>query len=1102
MDRVLIWFYMVVFPLEIFSHNFKITHYTPSKGLPHQYVYDFVKDSTGIIYIATNEGVFEYDGYEFQKLEANNNVSGNKLFARDEDGAVYGISGLLSFPIKKLINGQFVDYLTIDSNLYVNENYYESHPNYFYVFDRGSKIYISTTSALYIYTNSRWIKIKLFEHIGSDQIYNLVWYNGKAIASTSLGLYEIDDGKIIYSKINSSLPDTEILSCFNDSTSNKLWVLGNKWFGYYIDDKFFVQETYNGLIKYSPLYDERITFKKYNSHLFISSRLSSYYYNTESSEFRKLDQSFGVLSEGTHSIKYDDENIIWISSPRGLDKLVEIDIQNYSQANGLVETEISSVLKFGDDILLGHNQGFSLFNKGKFEYISISPDGVNPKKYSRILDMQRASNGKVYFASSAMGAAELNNDLSINWLDTKSNKSYISVFEMENRQIIFGSDRGIYGVDENKKLIRIAEEDIYARKFFRISRDTLGICSSKGLYLLINNSTLSHYVPEESSKNIYCGIKTIKGEILLGTSQGIVVFIDGEFTRKKLHSAFENAGVYFIHEKDQQLFVGTNMGLYISSGDDWTNFNSQNGLSGDETNRDAFFIDNENQIWVGTNNGLSIGNLNTLLTQHSHPKVIIKSIEDIHGNQYQSDVGINLTHNNNFIIIHYRALSFSDEASNRFKVHVTNIDDNITNEIITSEHSIQLVNQQPGTYRVSVAAKNFRTNWSDFVNSGLITIQKPYYLQWWFFVFNGLIVIFIFILVNSYMLKTKYASNLKKEVDSKTKELSDYSNRFSLVSKNITDVIWTVDKQLNITFVSQSFNKMFGIPNIELENDNDFINDLMSKINISEKDLCKKETIRKEINHSWKNEDSLWTEIKIDPILDEKNEFNGFVATARDITTRKNLDRIKAEAITKTSEIERARISRELHDHIGQILASIKLRLGIFSKNKFDENISIANEQILLLSDEVHNIISDMNPLHKSNKTFTQHLEEMYNRIENSFKLKITYKHDNIALKISSDKALILFRIIQESLSNIVKHAKATCVKVKIISTKKHILISVTDNGCGMNKSTINQSPNSFGIISMQQRCKILNGDFQLLSKHNWGTTIQIKIVKDELFNS
>lgn len=103
----------------------------------------------------------------------------------------------------------------------------------------------------------------------------------------------------------------------------------------------------------------------------------------------------------------------------------------------------------------------------------------------------------------------------------------------------------------------------------------------------------------------------------------------------------------------------------------------------------------------------------------------------------------------------------------------------------------------------------------------------------------------------------------------------------------------------------------------------------------------------------------------------------------------------------------------------------------------------------------------------------------------------VHYFDDDIIL--DSDSSLHLFRIVQESFTNIARHAKASIVTIELKKFKNYILLKIRDNGVGIKDYQL-KSSKSFGLIGMKERVAILNGIFKVYSKENEGTNIEIII--------
>ena len=189
-----------------------------------------------------------------------------------------------------------------------------------------------------------------------------------------------------------------------------------------------------------------------------------------------------------------------------------------------------------------------------------------------------------------------------------------------------------------------------------------------------------------------------------------------------------------------------------------------------------------------------------------------------------------------------------------------------------------------------------------------------------------------------------------------------------------------------------------------------------------------------------------------------------------------------------------ANISREIHDNIGQKLTLAKLRLNTL--NLFDEN-----RAALQITDSVTMIseaIDDLSDISRSlsseiilNNGFIKALEFEVNQLNKpglySIKLKVTGE----TIFLESNTELVLFRITQEALNNIVKHAEATDICISLHYEKIKLTLDIMDNGKGFENIATSDGN---GLANMTRRAKMLNGVCEINSIRGGGTSIKIEI--------
>lgn len=187
-------------------------------------------------------------------------------------------------------------------------------------------------------------------------------------------------------------------------------------------------------------------------------------------------------------------------------------------------------------------------------------------------------------------------------------------------------------------------------------------------------------------------------------------------------------------------------------------------------------------------------------------------------------------------------------------------------------------------------------------------------------------------------------------------------------------------------------------------------------------------------------------------------------------------------------------IGQELHDDIGQKLSVAKMIVN--GLDCCDKGKEISTELSVLLGE----CIKDIRSLSKTfivdnikDFDFGDALGKEIKRLEKFNLIDVEYHINNTALKIEGHHALILFRMVQEAINNILKHAHAKKMMINIIDATDDMKIVVEDNGCGMAESTISAGN---GLINIKNRAKVINAKVLFNSEPGHGTKILINYKK------
>jgi signal transduction histidine kinase len=196
-------------------------------------------------------------------------------------------------------------------------------------------------------------------------------------------------------------------------------------------------------------------------------------------------------------------------------------------------------------------------------------------------------------------------------------------------------------------------------------------------------------------------------------------------------------------------------------------------------------------------------------------------------------------------------------------------------------------------------------------------------------------------------------------------------------------------------------------------------------------------------------------------------------------------------------ENERASISREIHDQIGQSLTALKLDLNRMHKDisTNPEAVAKLESMVELVSNtikDVQRISSDLRPGILDELGLVSAIEWYCDEFEERTGIKCNLKLDDSDYS-DSQINLTFFRVLQETLTNVIRHAKASSVSIKLHQLVKGVTMTIQDNGIGIPEEKL-KSIKSLGLISMRERVKQFNGTIDISSKKDNGTKLVIFI--------
>jgi signal transduction histidine kinase len=194
----------------------------------------------------------------------------------------------------------------------------------------------------------------------------------------------------------------------------------------------------------------------------------------------------------------------------------------------------------------------------------------------------------------------------------------------------------------------------------------------------------------------------------------------------------------------------------------------------------------------------------------------------------------------------------------------------------------------------------------------------------------------------------------------------------------------------------------------------------------------------------------------------------------------------------ETQEETLNQLGNELHDNIGQLLNSTKLLIGVAQRSipHPPDTLVTADETLAKAIQELRSLSKSLNKEWLEQFNFIQNIEAEITRINSARSLHI-YLSAPGALTMKPDKQIILFRIVQETLQNSIKHAGAKNIYIRIKEDTALLNITITDDGSGFEETGL---LNGVGILNIRHRTHLLGGTVQWQSALNKGTIVLIQI--------
>ena len=375
------------------------------------------------------------------------------------------------------------------------------------------------------------------------------------------------------------------------------------------------------------------------------------------------------------------------------------------------------------------------------------------------------------------------------------------------------------------------------------------------------------------------------------------------------------------------------------------------------------------------------------------------------------------------------------------------------------------------------------------------------------------------------LLKNPYVSSivvyfhddtLRKQANDALKESE---KKFRSLVKDLKVGVFLADNKGTILMCNQALSVLLGAPEEYIVGKriydiltDDMIDEKGKKIALEHRPLTQAIQLRKTVKdkvvgviHPVTGERS-WIMVNADPMLDEQDEIRHIVCSVMDLTERKKLEhqlvneqvghqKQLAQATIDGQEAERKEIGKELHDNIGQQLTTIKLFLDLAKSTADDatqEMVSMALKGVADVINEIRAMSRTLVPSTLQDLGLIESINELVDSIERTQVITIDVNYDGFEENsLPENKKLALYRIVQEQLNNIVKHANATHVSIVLNEKKGRSVLEIRDDGCGFDPRKLRKG---LGLTNMKNRAELLGGKNEILSQPGKGCLLRVSL--------
>ncbi|UKN00540.1 hypothetical protein K6119_12435 [Paracrocinitomix mangrovi] len=815
--------------------SIKFDTYTIEDGLSQSQVTSIQQDATGYIWIATQDGLNRFDGYNFQVVK---NKGDNQLSL--PNNYVHNLlpdnSGNLWFGTNRGLGKLNTKTGEITK---VNRTTFPELKGYIFThltFDGYGELWALSEKHGINVINVRSKKVRNITTIGSNSAFSSLYCdrNNNIWVGTKYGeVYYSSEPYEEFTEVKNV--DLGALGQINHITENRYGhvILSTETGPFFVVDKTILQP----LLPNNLLNDVKLKYiyVENDEHIWLGSAENGLYlYETNAEgkshlyQYAKNPYNKSTIVDNNVSCIYEDRNgVIWVGTEKGISKFdkykqgfTTVSLNNNPE-QGLIDYNVWS---FAEDtahnIYIGTKKDLTIFKEADNKFYHI----YRKDNFQHYLLCIYVEDPQTVWLGYEDGLFRLTSDKNyynynferIKFVDDH-HSSYTRVYQIidaDADRLWIGSRSGLSIIDKKTKKFEFYEYDgsdncigdgavkiIYKD----LSKKIWIVTTNSGLYNMVTNQEgkieFRHYPINnynEENGQITTILQTEPGFLWFGTyGEGLkkLNLNTNNATGWNEANGLSNNVVYGILPDDEgNLWMSTNKGLskFEINSEHISTYGVKDGLQSNEFNSGAYMKSSMGQLYFGGINGYNVFNPSEININPNAPEVIITSVllspkgskkKQMIAKNVISRQSLELDYNQNDISFEFAATDFSNPAKNKFKYILEGHEEEYT--ILEDEYKVNFLNIPPGSYNLKVFAQSADGIWSTRPTEITIKITPPFWLTWWFRILAILLITFIgFVMYRRRLDKIRRQKvRLEIEVVKRTRQITEQSKKIQEQAK-------------------------------------------------------------------------------------------------------------------------------------------------------------------------------------------------------------------------------------------------------------------------------------------------------------------------------